>query len=129
MLKNSDEFNIRWLLGISLLLRIIPMFAIPALSDDFYRFIWDGRLLAAGINPFAGLPGEFLNEPALVAKGISNELYGLLNSPTHYTIYPPVPIISSRSVGVLECWNETHPRHRPGHDRYQDLHAGQRREF
>ena len=91
MLKNSNEFNIRWLLGISLLLRMTPLFAIPALSDDFYRFIWDGRLWAAGINPFAGLPGDFLNEPALVAKGITNELYGLLNSPTHYTIYPPVP--------------------------------------
>ena len=91
LLKNSDEFNIRWLIAISLLFRLIPLFAIPALSDDFYRFIWDGRLWAAGINPFAGLPGEFINNPALATKGITNELFGLLNSPTHYTVYPPVP--------------------------------------
>ena len=91
LLNRSKEFDIRWLIGISLLFRLIPLFAIPALSDDFYRFIWDGRLWAAGINPFAGLPGEFLNDPALVAKGITNELYELLNSKTHYTVYPPVP--------------------------------------
>lgn len=91
MVKKSDQFNIRWLIAISLLFRLLPLFAMPTLSDDFYRFIWDGRLWAAGINPFAGVPGEFLNQPALIAKGITNELYGLLNSPTHYTVYPPVP--------------------------------------
>jgi hypothetical protein len=91
MLKSSDEFNIRWLIALSLLFRIIPMFALPALSDDFYRFIWDGRLWAAGINPFAGIPTEFLSNPALSTKGITQDLYGLLNSPTHYTVYPPIP--------------------------------------
>ena len=91
MLNKFQELNIRWLIAISLFFRLIPLFAIPALSDDFYRFIWDGRLLAAGINPFAGLPGEFLNNPALVAKGVTNELYDLINSPTHYTVYPPIP--------------------------------------
>ena len=91
ILKNAGEINIRWLIAISLVFRIIPMFALPALSDDFYRFIWDGRLWAAGINPFAGLPTEFLSDPALVNKGITSELYGLINSPTHYTVYPPVP--------------------------------------
>jgi alpha-1,6-mannosyltransferase len=91
MVKNSAQFNIRWLIVISLLFRIIPLLALPTLSDDFYRFIWDGRLWAAGINPFAGLPSEYLGEPSLIAKGITGELYGLLNSPSHYTVYPPVP--------------------------------------
>jgi len=88
---NGYKFDIRWLFAIALLLRIIPLFAIPALSDDVYRFIWDGRLWAAGINPFAGIPSDFINNPQLVEQGITNELFNLLNSPTHYTIYPPVP--------------------------------------
>jgi alpha-1,6-mannosyltransferase len=91
MINKFREVDIRWLIATSLLFRLIPLFAIPALSDDFYRFIWDGRLWAAGINPFAGLPGEFINDPALATKGITNELFGLLNSPTNYTVYPPVP--------------------------------------
>lgn len=91
LVRKSQVFDIRWFIAISLLFRLIPLFALPALSDDFYRFIWDGRLWAAGINPFAGLPGEFINDPSLVAKGITTELYELLNSKTHYTVYPPVP--------------------------------------
>jgi alpha-1,6-mannosyltransferase len=91
LVKYAHEVSIRWLLAIALLFRLLPLLAMPALSDDFYRFIWDGRLWAAGVNPFAGLPGEYLNNPTLVAKGLTNELYGLLNSTTHYTIYPPVP--------------------------------------
>jgi alpha-1,6-mannosyltransferase len=91
LINTAKEFSIRWLMAIGLLFRIIPFLALPALSDDFYRFIWDGRLWAAGINPFAGLPGDFLNDPVLAAKGITSELFSLLNSPTHYTVYPPVP--------------------------------------
>lgn len=91
LVKEARRFDIRWLFAISLGFRLIPLFAIPALSDDFYRFIWDGRLWAAGINPFAGLPGDFINNPELATQGITNELFGLLNSPTHYTVYPPVP--------------------------------------
>ena len=91
IVSNSFNFDLRWLIAIALILRVIPLFAIPALSDDVYRFIWDGRLWAAVINPFAGIPYEYLNMPQLVQQGLTNELYNLLNSPTHYTIYPPVP--------------------------------------
>ena len=91
LIKNSAQLNIRWLIAVSLLFRLIPLFSIPGLSDDFYRFIWDGRLWAAGINPFAGLPVDFTNNPTLITKGITRELFDLLNSPTHYTVYPPVP--------------------------------------
>ncbi len=91
LISNGRHLSFRWILAASLLFRLIPLFSIPALSDDFYRFIWDGRLWAAGINPFAGLPGEFLNNTSLESMGISKELFSLLNSPTHYTVYPPVP--------------------------------------
>ena len=87
---NGVNFDLRWLIAIALCLRVIPIFSIPALSDDVYRFIWDGRLWAAGINPFAGIPSEYLNIPQLVKQGLTDDLYNLLNSPTHYTIYPPV---------------------------------------
>ena len=91
LVKSAHALPIRSLIAISLLLRIIPLFAMPGLSDDFYRFIWDGRLWAAGINPFAGLPTEFINDPSLAAQGLTTQLYNLLNSPSHYTVYPPVP--------------------------------------
>ena len=91
LLVRYRQLNIRALLGAALLYRLLPLLALPALSDDFYRFIWDGRLWAAGINPFAGLPTDLVNNPALRAYGITPQLFKLLNSPTHYTVYPAIP--------------------------------------
>lgn len=70
--------------------RLLALFAIPNLSDDFYRFIWDGRLLASGINPYADLPTDFMNGTLNPPQGIDCLLYEQLNSPLYYTVYPPV---------------------------------------
>lgn len=72
-----------------LLLRLLLLFAFPLLSDDVYRFIWDGHLLRSGINPLAQLPAYYLEEAQGVV-GLTPELFGLLNSPDYYTIYPPI---------------------------------------
>lgn len=75
---------------IPIILRVALLFTIPNLSDDFYRFIWDGRLLNAGINPFAQLPSFYINSPAQAIPGITEDLYSQLNSPEYFTIYPPI---------------------------------------
>lgn len=77
-----------WIFG-SLVFRLIVILALPALSDDFYRFIWDGRLLASGLHPFAQLPGFYL-ENNLIIPGIDQSLYNHLNSKAYFTIYPPL---------------------------------------
>jgi hypothetical protein len=42
------------ILGLALLFRVTLLFTTPpTLSDDVYRYIWDGRLMNAGINPYA----------------------------------------------------------------------------
>ncbi len=68
--------------------RLLFLFSVPNLSDDVYRFIWDGRVAANGINPFAFLPSEIIRMPAL--EGINENLFQKLNSPDYYSIYPPV---------------------------------------
>ena len=40
-----------WLMGLSF--RIPLLFTSPTLSDDVYRYIWDGHLITQGINPYA----------------------------------------------------------------------------
>ena len=81
------------ILKISILLRVILLFSIPILSNDFYRFIWDGRLISIGFNPYLSLPNEIINsqDAVLLGKDV-NELYsgqGSL-SPGNYTCYPPL---------------------------------------
>ena len=79
-------------LGAALLFRLLLLFSFPNLSDDFYRFCWDGRLLAQGISPFAYLPVHFFDGTytGITIPGIDRELFEQLNSPEYYTIYPPV---------------------------------------
>ncbi len=83
---SKPHFN--YLLIAGILFRILLLFSIPNLSDDVYRFIWDGRLAANGINPFSHLPAEIMQMPPVT--GITKELFVQLNSPHYYTVYPPV---------------------------------------
>jgi len=74
---------------ISFIFRLLFFPSSPELSDDFYRFIWDGRLTAEGLNPFAYLPNQVFQEKLI--DGISNtELFLKMNSPNYYSIYPPI---------------------------------------
>lgn len=79
--KHKTNFNYYLAIGIST--RIALFFVIPNLSDDFYRFIWDGNLFATGINPFDQKPSFFIDE--------QNQLiYEQLNSKEYFTIYPAI---------------------------------------
>jgi alpha-1,6-mannosyltransferase len=85
--ENLNEISF-WVYA-SILFRCCFLFSIPHLSDDFYRFIWDGRLLAAGYHPFAELPRYYI-ENKISIEGIDQALFQKLNSPDYFTIYPPV---------------------------------------
>lgn len=75
--------------GIGIAMRLILVFCLPLLSDDVYRFIWDGQLVIHGYNPFHYLPSTLMEEGPAV-PGLTQELYEALNSPNYYTIYPPI---------------------------------------
>jgi alpha-1,6-mannosyltransferase len=85
-LMESGELKF-WTL-VSIVFRLSVIFSIPALSDDFYRFIWDGRLLAAGIHPFAEVPSYYMTAEHSITA-LDAELFNKLNSRETYTIYPP----------------------------------------
>ena len=91
--------RLRWLIGVGIALRVALVFAFPLLSDDVYRFIWDGHLIVSGQNPFAELPAHYLAKGNEVA-GLSQALFDRLNSPDYYTIYPPV----AQGVFTLAVW-------------------------
>ncbi|MCB9334026.1 MAG: hypothetical protein H6574_23480 [Lewinellaceae bacterium] len=86
---NWSQADRRWWIGLGIGLRVLLLFSIPNLSDDFYRFLWDGRLSAQGIHPFAHTPAYFI-ENQIALTGITPELFANLNSPAYYTVYPPV---------------------------------------
>lgn len=81
--------SIHYYLGLAILLRLSLLLLLPNLTDDYFRYIWDGRLLNHGINPFMYLPNELLNEPIYQAANL-DQLYDGLNSPKYFSVYPPV---------------------------------------
>ncbi|MCS7035060.1 MAG: polyprenol phosphomannose-dependent alpha 1,6 mannosyltransferase MptB [Saprospiraceae bacterium] len=88
-LAQKRLFSFRELWTASMVLRTLLLFSTPNLSDDVYRFLWDGRLAAQGIHPFAYTPAQVM-ESGRVLVGITPELFSKLNSPHYYTVYPPV---------------------------------------
>ncbi len=86
-----NTLNFKFLAVLAFSFRFLFLFSIPNLSQDFYRFIWDGRMILEGFNPYLYTPESF------ITKGISpiyqaQELYngmGILNG-SHFTNYPPL---------------------------------------
>ena len=65
-------------------LRLLLLGMPPSLSDDIYRYRWDGRVQAAGHNPYAEPPSS----PAL--ESLRDEQWSRINYPRIRTIYPPL---------------------------------------
>ena len=88
--KGKTDF---WLLTLfAMLLRLVFLPVIPNLSQDFYRFIWDGRMLLEGMNPYLYTPESFINSGQFTIVAQAQELYegmGNLNG-SHFTNYPPI---------------------------------------
>ncbi len=70
----------------AILFRLSILFAPPYLSDDIYRYVWDGRVQAAGVNPYRYIPAA----PEL-AHLRDETIYPKINRKDWaHTIYPPV---------------------------------------
>ncbi len=87
-------------LAVGLALRLAALAGPPTTSDDLYRYSWDGRVQAAGVDPYADVPVSpalaHLREPWLWpdAAGCAaiHRPAGCtrINRPGQRTIYPPV---------------------------------------
>lgn len=86
-----EKSNFILLTGIAILLRLVFIGSLPNLSQDFYRFIWDGRMLVNGWNPYLYLPNDLMavgTAPIAEAQELYNGMGNL--SASHYTNYPPI---------------------------------------
>jgi len=91
-------------------IQLAAVSAPPQNSNDLYRYIWDGRVQAAGIDPYQFVPtarqltglreeflwhpgAEYCVSPAFVSEHPAADLTAgctAINRPTVPTIYPPV---------------------------------------
>jgi hypothetical protein len=73
------------ILCVAAILRAVALLAPQALSTDAFRYVWDGRVQAAGINPYRFIPAD----PALELLR-DGSIYPNINRAAYaHTIYPP----------------------------------------
>ncbi|MFT4543934.1 MAG: alpha-1,6-mannosyltransferase [Bacteroidia bacterium] len=80
----DQKIDAKRLIVYGMILRGAYLLVFPELSDDFWRYLWDGMVLNEGVSPYEILPSQL---------DISQSIRGLLpvlNSPEYFSIYPPV---------------------------------------
>jgi len=82
-------------LAVAVALRLPVLLAPPFLSSDVYRYVWDGRVQAAGYNPYRYIPSD----PALA--GLRDASISPMINRADYapTIYPPAAQVIFAAIG------------------------------
>ena len=99
--SRSDHRLLALILGVGVAIRILAMLSTPVLEDDFYRYLWDGAVVAGGYDPYRHSPADVL--AAADGEGSTAELSALseladasrpvierINHPQLTTVYPPL---------------------------------------
>lgn len=82
------------LLGVAALLRVLALPLAPTLSDDVFRYLWDGRVAQAGENPYALAPADGRLAP------LRDDLWRDLPHKDVPTVYPPAAL-AAFSIATL----------------------------
>ncbi len=100
VLRANKRIAVWLILGGGVLLQVVAMTTPAQTSTDYYRYSWDGRVQAAGINPYEFAPIDptltelrdtwlFPPDARCPEEGVDGDC-PLINRPTVKTIYPPV---------------------------------------
>lgn len=83
--KVRDARRLWVIVGFAILFRLTLLPHDPVATDDIYRYLWDGKVAAVGVNPFQYAPAD----PVLISLH-SSDLPSKINFPEMRTIYPPL---------------------------------------
>jgi hypothetical protein len=81
---SADRVLVAMAVGGGLLFRLALVDTPIVLSSDIYRYLWDGRVQSAGINPYRYPPAAEELRPLRDAQ-----IHPQINRPTKRTVYPP----------------------------------------
>jgi hypothetical protein len=83
----ATSLPLRGALVAAVLLRVVFLPVAPSLSDDVYRYLWDGQVQRAGLDPYLYAPADPRLDEVQAAGG---GLRPLVNHPRLRTVYPPL---------------------------------------
>jgi len=102
--QSSRGSDTALVVGVAAILRAVFLVTEPVLSDDVFRYVWDGRVQHAGINPYLHAP----DDPSLTPlRDEIPEIYAGINNKDIPTLYPPLMQIlfyAATSVSSSLLW-------------------------
>jgi len=85
----TDRLTFPVILSVAVACRLATLFSDPYLSSDIYRYVWDGIVQHAGINPYRFVPADA--HLAFLRDASEGNIYPAINRADYaHTIYPPV---------------------------------------
>jgi hypothetical protein len=84
--RTRDTKAIWLIIGVAVGLRAILLMLDPLLSTDIYRYVWDGKVQATGLNPYRYVPAD----DALAALRDAATYPNINRVDTAVTAYPQV---------------------------------------
>ena len=97
VLRPSARSGIGVVLLLAAAMRLPLIVSTPFLSTDIFRYVWDGRVQAAGINPYRYIP----DEPELAALRDKAVFPHINRAEWAPTIYPPAAQVIFAAVGAV----------------------------
>jgi alpha-1,6-mannosyltransferase len=89
--------GLRLCLGLALVWRIALVLAPPLLSDDVYRYVWEGRIQLHGGNPYA-----WRDRPAAPQwTALRDDVWDKVNHKDYTAVYPPLWQMAARAVTAM----------------------------
>lgn len=88
--------------GLAVSIRLVALFSTPILEIDYYRYIWDGKVVCEGVSPYRYSPAQVLESRVtldldlnrvanLAVRSESNHtILSRVHFENYTTLYPPV---------------------------------------
>lgn len=97
----TESGSLTLVLIFAVLFRLVLLFSEPIQEDDFYRYLWDGKVVVSGLNPYRFTPREVQTDngkegPLQPYRELIETdahlalLLSRINHPDVPTLYPPV---------------------------------------
>jgi len=87
------------ILTVAAIIRIMVLFRAPELSDDIFRYLWDGLQTVSGHNPYQLAPAQVVS-----GSQAARTLLPLVNHPGLITVYPPGAQVVFFAAALIGPW-------------------------
>ncbi len=104
---------VAWVVVVGIVLRMGAIFSTPILESDFYRYLWEGAVVAHGFNPYTCSPEKAAQGGPDVPAELhrlavdSGETVRRINHAPLATCYPPVAELMFAAAHLIRPWSLT----------------------